>query len=229
MRCNFVKKMAKGLLAAAAVMFTCQAVQVMADVSVNYMTNNTRVISNAGVEFNAVWNNVQTLSASSLVDDSGNATTMGAVVSSGGFDSWNTGGDNDQLLYSDWINAGAGTTLGLSGISYANYDLIIYHSHYAAGETVNYTIGATTLSLDSTGIGNVFTQSPTHQLDVTYVRFTGLTGSGQTVTIASPQNGTGIAGFQVIDTTVAIPEPSTFGLGLATMGLIGCVRRRRRS
>ncbi len=62
-----------------------------------------------------------------------------------------------------------------------------------------------------------------------YIEFTGLTGADQTFDlVGSGNNGSGgIAGFQIIDTAEAVPEPKTWVLfAIGAIGLAGWRRQR---
>jgi hypothetical protein len=191
---------------AAAAFFTMQAPGAFISINYDTVVSSTPALSptdSAGVVPAINWNNIASngpggfLSPTqTFVDDSASATPLTVGVTSGGADSWNTGGNADQKIYGDWINAGKGTTINLSGIPYASYDLYIYESHYAAGEVVTFTIGGDVQTLTNTA-GPFGT--PTHRLNDSYVKFTGLTASDVSVAVVATSGSVGIGGFQIVE------------------------------
>lgn len=190
-------------------------------ISVNYNTQATGPLESgtspvtgpAGVVAAANWNNISSQGTGgfltptqTFVDDSAANTTLTVALSGGTPDTWWTGGTEDQKIYGDWAKLGtASQTLTLSSIPYAKYDLYIYESHYATGEIVGFTIGATTKTLTNTG-GNPL-GGTTHRLNDTYVKFSGLSGSSTAVTIKATSGEAGLAGFQIVE-QVADPSDS---------------------
>jgi hypothetical protein len=182
---------------------------IAASISVNYDTipSTTPALSpaaSAGVVPSVNWNNIASngtggfLHPTQTFHNHQGSVVAGFTVaaSSGGPDSWNTAGTPDHTLFGDWINAGAGTTLTFAGIPYATYDLYLYESHYASNEVVTFTIGGEVQSLSNTAgpFG-----APTHRLNDSYVKFTGLTASSISVVVAATSGSVGIAGFQIVD------------------------------
>jgi hypothetical protein len=182
-----------------------------------------------------------------LLDNSGAATSLNIAYQAWGFwsiQSSTPGQDADTTynrnLLNGYLNAGpAGwgppvttSSIILSSIPYAQYDIYVYFSSDTAGRTATISDGATTYSLSTVGPASisganaVFTQTTdTGALYPTanYAVFSGLTGSSQTIT-ESPlvsDAWSGIAGFQI----VAVPEPGT--LALVAMGGLMLVFGRR--
>ncbi len=161
------------------------------------------------------------------VDDSG-APVAGLVITGGSNNSWNTNGSSNKLMFGDFSSPG---TVEMSGIPYADYDIIVYSKLWDSSPQ-DFTIGDTTLtiindvggsaenpqSFDNPDWSNGIFADGTH-----YRTFAGLSGDSQTLTHAN------MAGFQIVD-AAPIPEPATLSLlvfgGLALGGL-ALARRRR--
>lgn len=190
----------------------------------------------AGVVSATNWN----LSTGATTLNYDNGTASGTTMSlAGGFGAWGIGGvgapDADgtynKAIFDGYYNCFS-STLTLGNISLASYNLYVYFSSDVDGRTGTISDGATTYSFATMGIaatsGANALFSQTTDLangypNADYAIFSGLTGSSQTLTITSiPNNGMGIAGFQI----VAVPEPGT--LALAGLGGLGLWVWRRR-
>jgi hypothetical protein len=185
----------------------------------------------------------------SLVDNSGTATTLNMAYQAWGF--WSIQGSTpgqdadgtyNRNLLNGYLNAGpAGwgppvttSTIALSQIPYAQYDIYVYFSADVAGRTGTLSDGLTTYSFSTAGPASisganaVFAQTTdTGALYPTanYAVFSGLTGSSQTLTGSPLVNDawSGIAGFQI----VAVPEPGTMALaGLGGLAMMAWMKRR---
>ncbi len=195
------------------------------------------------------WNNVSGAPGgpvSGLVDEAGSATTAAVAWSSGGM--WgdgtaNTdataGNGNAQLLrgYLD-DNQGSPTlpiNISLTGIPFAEYDLVVYFSTDTTGGsygTITATAangiqtGATTGTKDTWGPSGTPASpgNPTIN-DTNSLRISGL--QGNLAILAPVRSGAvrhSISGLQLI----AVPEPGSFTLcGLASLAWLGFRRRSR--
>lgn len=238
--------MKKNVLIALAAVGSAQA----ATVSWNYDSNGTVTgAAVAGVVPVANWNNSWPSNPTTdLVDDSGAATTIDLSYSS--FNTWSIQGSHpgvdgdgsyNKELLNGYLNAGpagwnpsvTASSVAISQISYANYNIIVYFSADAAGREGSATNGTSTYYFSSLGAGSLaganatLTQATSTTTSdyagANYAVFSGLTGSSQTITVQMRDNDEwgGIAGFQV----VAVPEPSAALLG--GLSLFGLLRRRR--
>ena len=216
------------------------------------------VSTSSGVVPASNWNNTVPSGASPYVgksvidlnDDSGSASTLD--ISYGAWGAWrlqashpgaDADGSNNKELLNGYLNAGpaawnpsvTASTVAISQIPYANYNIIVYFSSDAADREGQVSAGSETFYFSTLGTASVagsnavLTQttstSNASYAGANYAVFNGLSGASQTLTVQMRDNDEwgGIAGFQVI----AVPEPSVALLGaVATVGLFA---RRRRS
>ncbi len=212
-------------------------------VSWNLDNNGTLTTSAvAGVVPVANWSNsFPSNPVTNLVDDTGATTTLD--ISTASFNTFRIQGsqpavDGDgtynKKLLNGYLNSGnaqspASSSVAISQIPYAQYNIIVYFSSDVAGRAGTVTDGTTTYDFATLGPASisgsnaVLTQTTSTggtNPGANYAIFSGLTGASQTVSANIPAFG-GIAGFQV----VAVPEPSAALLG--GLGLFGLLRRRR--
>jgi len=135
------------------------------------------------------WNIKATAAMSALKNEQGNPTTAGGTIA-GGADSYavanGMGNPGDYaLIASHWYTAGS-STVALTGIPYAAYDLYVYYN--ALVNTQSYTIRGTSNSLigfDDGTADTAFVDSQNGTVAGNYVLFKGLTASDITID-ASP-------------------------------------------
>lgn len=184
----------------------------------------------AGLVVVSNWNaydpGAQSFQGTTPVYDSGGAVGGGfTVTGTGGSDSWNTGGTNNQKMFGDFAGNGTKT---ISNIPYANYSLIVYSKLYSEA-TQSFDIdGGTAQTITNTLNGSTeapqeFDAAPPNGSNgifvdgLQYTTFTGLTASSITL------NHDSLAGFQIVQ----VPEPTS--MSLLALGGLALLRRRRRS
>lgn len=197
----------------------------------------------AGVVPQTNWNNVTTLTASGLLDNTGAATTTNLSISGAFMKHIGTPvAHPDEALNAGQLvqTNGSNFSWTLSNIPYAQYNLYVYDQGIGPGHVQGITLsGGPTYYSSSPGGGGfdnnsatpwIYTQatstnsaSPT--LNSNYVKFAGLTASSLTVITSSLNNNFRLnGGFQI----EAVPEPGTAVFGLACVG-VAALRRRRRA
>ncbi len=199
-------------------------------ISVNFdLTGDStpEIAGTAGAAPAANWNNTTTaggafVSPATFVDDSNSTVAgFGFTLTGGGTNSWNTiGTTDDQNINGGW--ADNLTTLDLTGISYAEYDIIVYAGAKWGNDETAITVGTETINLNDTDGGDPL-RTPALVEDRDYVRFTGVSGASQSVSFVDNGGGIGVGGFQVVE---AVPEPSSTLL-IALSGALVAFRRHR--
>lgn len=242
-------------LGVAAALFTIGQAQSQT-ISIQFSGGSPAVTGTTGAVPAPNWNVLGglNLSAGSLVDDTGSATTLGLSTASWGFNaSWGVTATDFQRLYNNGLakdNGGSGNppptaTISLSSIPYANYDVYIYYNAYANGVVQEWSDGATTLYGMTPASGAVgpnqsgFTLYQAGSLAAAqsgsggnYLVFTGETASSLTLSslgssqaIAYQENS--IAGIQIVQ-VAPVPEPSIMALaGLGGLVTLLMVRRQQ--
>ena len=194
----------------------------------------------AGVANAAFWNNSQGAGVANLLANDGSSSGVSLGFSSawgawgiGGVSGPDADGTYNKSIFDGYGNGGL-DTLSLSGISFSQYNVIVYFSSDADGRAGTVSDGTTTYDF-STIMRNQVNNNPNvtfiQTTDTTganpganYAVFSGLTGASQTLTLNSGAvAGMGIAGMQI----VAVPEPGT--MALAALGGASLLFRRRRS
>ncbi|RYD41342.1 MAG: PEP-CTERM sorting domain-containing protein [Verrucomicrobiaceae bacterium] len=183
-----------------------------------------------------------------LVDEGGIPTTVD--ISYGSWGAWqlqssHPGLDGDgtanKELLNGYLNAGpaawnpsvTASSVAISQIPYASYNLIVYFSSDQAGREGQVSAGLSTFYFSSLGAASIAganavltratSTSTADYSGANYAVFSGLSGASQTISVQMRDNDEwgGIAGFQI----VAVPEPSAALLGV--VGLLAISRRRR--
>lgn len=183
-------------------------------------------ISFAGVANAAFWNNSREAGIANLLANDGSLSgvTLGIADQYG---AWGIGGvtapDGNGLynkaIFDGYANTATSDTLSLSGISFSQYNIIVYFSSDVDGRTGTVSDGTTTYDFSTMGISAtsgsdaILTQTIStggSNPSADYAVFSGLTGASQTLTLNV--GGGGIAGMQI----TAVPEPGT--MTLAALG-----------
>ncbi len=199
----------------------------------------------AGVVPAANYNNVPsalTASALSLHDADGLSTTVTLSITGAGLSYSTISGPSISPQGGDEkLNTGilaGNNVLTLAGIPYPAYDIYVYVLNDNQSRVQTTTIGALSYYHDGPNAATFVDQniSTTYayiqatstvpgspSVDTNYVRFSGLSGANQTITITAPGNGF-VNGFQIVQA----PEPGVALLGfLGATALFGTTRRRR--
>lgn len=177
------------------------------------------------------WNNTSGASGTlgSLVDTDGATTTASVTWTSDGV--WGdaaaetdaTAGVGDAQLARGYLDDGfaAGVDWSVTGISYANYDVVLYLSTDTTGDTY--------LPFVVNGASNSVTASPKSQYTnpnwdgSNTIVISGLTGDLTVDGLSRVAGDRGsVAGFQIVQ----VPEPATLGMVALFGGGILFIRRR---
>jgi len=201
----------------------------------------------AGVEPQSNWNDLGNWTFASLLDNAG-ATSAVSVTTNTNLEAYNSyvlipsdNGNNYMMRGYIYPPSGSSMTVTVEGLeppfTIHGYDVIVYFDgeNGSADWVTQYTIG-----VDGTTVATVYGRDAkdTVQWDGTfvqsfggtaagatagnYIRFTGLTGSGFTLT-ATPDAGSGpINAIQI----VSVPEPAS--LALVVLGAVGALAARTR-
>ena len=166
-----------------------------------------------------------TFSGVSLATADGAATTA-TISGNSGFSSFNNngwgGGTDDRVMMEGWYGFRESESITIAGLptnfTSQGYTVTIYGDSDTTSRTMNYTIGATTLTINDTG-----TFSGTFSEGDNFTTFTGLTASSFQIF----GNDALTSGRSAINGIVieAVPEPS--GLLLLSLAGFGVLRRRR--
>lgn len=202
-----------------------------ASISVNWFGggNGANVTEPAGLTVSSVWNNFANSASpgTDLLDDS-NVNTTADVEWTGG--TWDNGGGpsgNAQLLdgYLDDNNAG-GTSVTVTDIPYAQYDVHVYFNHDGQdGETGIFNVDSLNgVAYSTTGVFDLSNNSTGILDDGNSLTVSGLSGDLVIVNDERAANSiSNISGIQIVE---VIPEPSsTVLLGLGGVALL--LRRRK--
>ena len=223
--------------------FAAAAVTVHAQNIISWEYDNGNLIPQNGSSFAGVvlapyWNYSREAGVANLLasDGSLSGVSLGIADQYGAWGIAGVGGPDadgtyNKSIFDGYANTATSDTLSLSGISSSLYNVIVYFSSDTDGRTGTISDGATTYSF-STIMRNQVDNNPNVTFIQTtdtgsgnpganYAVFSGLSGSSQTITLATSA-GMGIAGMQI----VAAPEPGT--LALAGIGGLGLLVWRRR-
>ncbi len=241
------------VLTAVSVMVALTAAVQAGSVGVNFGSNRSGALlaatDTAGVVAQQNWNNAPNASGSigDAKDGLGGLTGMGVTWTTN--ESWDLGGSpvtGDGKLMKGWVathSDSSASTIALSSIPYAQYDLYLYVSHDRASEDTRFnetsvpaiTNFVTVEDVTSTTVGAnpfVFNEITTSGATGNYTKFTGLTQTSLSLEFYSQDDGNHrgpLSGLQIVDATPVIPEPMTMlAVGLGVAGLGRYVRRRRR-
>lgn len=249
-----IKKASIVLLALAGVAFQQSAHAVpLSTISVNFGIDflNSTDVAGASPFAQSNYNNVFNTSASSLVNNTGAATTASLSITGATASTYGTSNGPttpDEVLNEAFFSHNGNWSFTLSNIPYANYSIVIYSlgagsdpadvRSISVGGTTYYSTSPSALSPGyqdgNPATSFIYTQAtstnsaaPTTSSD--YFVFSNLSGANQTVTInavSGPFSETEIGGFQIVQT---IPEPGTGALvGLGLAAIPGVLRFRRR-
>ena len=201
----------------------------------------------AGVISQLHWNNASgaTGSITNLADDSGDGS--GASIVWAADEQWSVGGSpvepNGTLLtgFISENNDGVESTINVTGIPFASYDLYVYMSHDRVSEDVDLKgpFGTFRLKEDNTNISapvsfneQLSSANPDVAQTGNYAVFRSLSGGSLALSL-SPTSGAGgsidrnaISGIQIVETNLVIERPVVRNLAASeiagTSAVIGC-------
>lgn len=193
-------------------------------------------------------------SKSGLLDNSGAATSMAiswsASFAYGGYHAPHTGNAATNALYSIGIGGDptyshANPAFTISGISFSDYEVIVYESQDTGAPNVLSTSdGSTTYYYRSNGqtnntAGNLLLTTSTNPASPTsgpaqFQEFTNLSGSSVTITTSGSISGTlstNLFGVQIVDesTPSSVPEPASLAILMTGALAVRSFRRTRDS
>lgn len=191
----------------------------------------------AGVVSQANWTNALGTggTATDVLNGSGAASTLDVSWGSGESWNWNTATNtSDGKLLDGWISTntiGQASTLDITEIPYAQYDLYLYSGHDRATGAI-FTITEAGSAFASTTLSEnvdaaALAAAPFTYVDGTngtgnYALWSGLSASTLNISMISDTNRMALSGFQIVE----VPEPSsTILLGLSGLALF--FRRRK--
>jgi hypothetical protein len=242
-------------MAAAAGLAAISASANAAVISVQFLTFQPQTITAGPAgkvpEAPADWNGISDAGNSgsdSIKDDSAVPNSYNMTWASGGgwvtqsYGTANSSDANSQLMNNAIApggpnNGNVTSTFTVNGLPSGTYNVFVYVAGLdQTGDQQSVTLGSTTYyekytmasewspSNPSTfdGFSKVSSTDPTSYQEGNYVEFTNVTGSSITVNSIDTGGQTGFSGFQI----QAVPEPTS--LGLAGIGTIGLLARRRR-
>jgi hypothetical protein len=229
------------LLAVLGTLGISHALSDAAVISINVGANGT-VSGPAGAVVAGNWTNLfgSDQSSSNLIDDSALATTLDAAFI-GGANTFNNFGGNDKNMLTGFLSGGT-VNVTLTQVPYATYDVYVYFNGF--GDNNNNTWQASDVTdpgnpslvdqmTSFRGTQDTFTFHAANghvesalNTPGTYVKFTGMNVASLRIARTAGSGEIGISGIQVVDTSAAIPEPTTaLALGLGA-GLFALRRRR---
>jgi len=196
------------------------------------------------------WVNVTSAPSSLVLGDSNGATTT-ARLSGGNGVSFSTqtqtfAGPDEALNLSYAGGFGGSFSFTLTNIPYATYSLVVYDLGLSTNSIQSVTALSTvtttfyTSSPNPTGAGYIdgnsstpftYTQGTgttqaTATTNADYVVFPALTGTNLTFVMSGYSGSTLVRGFQIVN---AVPEPSTWVLGMGGIAMFGVAFYRRRA
>jgi len=131
-------------------------------------------------------------------------------------------------------------TVTVANIPYGNYDVVVYYNQsdsLNSTPTVDFSVDALTGDASySASVATAYDDSGSTITTNNHHVFTGLTGNTLTITQfwpnVDPDGGFqavgGLVGFQIVEAASAVPEPSTWALGLIGLAGLGVVVWRKR-
>ena len=233
---HFKTKLARAFVTGAfAILLGLTGLATHAQSIISWKFNNGAAIpengtSFAGVDNAAYWNSSQTEGVANLLANDGSSSGV-ALTFTDAYGAWGIGGasaPDGNGLYNNAIFAGYGNggqdTLGLSGISFSQYNVIVYFSSDTDGRTGTVSDGTTTYDFstmtrsmvnnDQNAIFTQTTDTTGANPSADYAVFTNLSGASQTLTtINTGAAGLGISGMQIVATT---PSPAFLSLAADT-------------
>lgn len=138
------------------------------------------------------------------------AATMGSTFSDTFTFSVGTGFDSSSSLTSSYLASAKIKDLAITNFSLYKYD------------PITMTIGASVAGVNNTSVG-------AHPTDTWSLTAFGLTSGAYALKVDGAVTGNGGGAFGGDLTIAAVPEPETYGMLLAGLGLVGFMARRRKA